>query len=233
MNNSLSCIPDNLRHVRERIARAAEACNRDPGGITLVAVSKTHPAATVRVAHEAGQAAFGENKAQEILKKAPALPGSLEWHFIGHLQSNKVRKVLPWCALIHSVDSLKLARRIDFIADELDLRPRVLLQVNVAGDEAKFGFSPDSLREAMGEILALERLRVDGLMTVPPFRSDPEEVRPSFAALRQLRNELAEATGADMPELSMGMSHDFEHAIAEGATLVRVGSGIFGEREYR
>jgi len=225
-------IADNLARVNDRIAAAAARADRDPAALTLVAVSKTWPAERIAEAAEAGQIDFGENKVQELIAKAPALPDHLCWHLIGHLQKNKVRKVLPLCGLIHSVDSLDLARRIDRIAGEESLRCEGLLQVNVAGDDAKFGFSVEEAREAFAEIAGLEQLAIRGLMTVPAYDEDPEKVRPHFARLRDLRDELAEASGLDLPELSMGMSHDFEVAIEEGATLVRVGSAIFGQRDY-
>lgn len=225
-------IADNLARVRAELAEAARVAGRDPGSVTLVAVSKTWPASDVAEAVAAGQRVFGENKVQELLAKIPEAPAGLEWHLIGHLQSNKVRKVLPHCALIHSIDSIELARDVSRIAGELGLIARVLLQVNVASDEAKFGFPVPVLKAVFAEILYLPHLEVRGLMTVPPFEEDPGAVRPHFAALRRLRDELAAAHGVALPELSMGMSHDFWIAIEEGATMVRVGSSIFGRRDY-
>lgn len=222
----------NLTRVRNDIAAAATAVGRDPASVTLVAVSKTWPAADVAEAAAAGQRVFGENKVQELLAKAPASPAGLEWHLIGHLQSNKVRKVLPVCAMIHSIDSIDLARDVNRIAGELGLVAHVLLQVNVAEDGSKFGFPVAALREEFGELHRLPHLEVRGLMTVPPFDEDPERVRPHFAALRHLRDELEERHGTALPELSMGMSHDFPVAIGEGATMIRVGSSIFGQRDY-
>ncbi len=225
-------IADNLARVRAAISAAARDSGRDPDTVRLVAVSKTWPAADVAEAAAAGQTVFGENRVQELLGKIPESPEGLEWHLIGHLQGNKVRKVLPVCALLHSLDSLELARQIDRIAGELGMRARLLVQVNVAGDDAKYGFSPAALEECFDEIAAMPRLEPCGLMTVPPYEDDPEAVRPHFAALRRLRDRLQQAHGLPLPELSMGMSHDYPVAVAEGATLVRVGTSVFGRRDY-
>lgn len=225
-------IADNLSRVRADLAAAATAAGRDPESITLVAVSKTWPASDVAEAAAAGQRIFGENKVQELLAKIPESPAGLAWHLIGHLQSNKVRKVLPHCALIHSIDSIELARDVSRIAGELGLTAWILLQVNVASDEAKFGFPVGVVMESFAEIRSLPHLEVRGLMTVPPFDEDPGQVRPHFAALRRLRDELEREHGVSLPELSMGMSHDCRIAIEEGATMVRVGSAIFGRRDY-
>lgn len=214
-------IAENLKTVREET---------DPA--ILIAVSKTWPAEVVREAYDAGQRLFGENKVQEILEKAVVLPDDIEWHLIGHLQKNKIRKVLPHCAMIHSVDSIALARQISRIAGELEITSSILLQVNVAEDEAKFGFSIEEAKAAFAEISELPHLVVKGLMTVPAFDPDPEKVRPAFSALRALRDELSIDYGIPLPHLSMGMSHDAHVAKEEGATLVRVGSAIFGKRDY-
>ncbi len=224
-------IAANLQVIRERIAAACDRAGREPDEVRLVAVSKTFPAEAVREAFEsAGQTVFGENKVQEGIDKVPVLPESLEWHLIGHLQSNKIRKALPLFGWIETVDSLKRARQIDRVAGELGLRPKILLQVNIGDDDAKFGYAPDVVRADLAEMRALEHLDVRGLMTIPPIEENPESTRRHFAALRELRDHLADETGAALPELSMGMSGDFEIAIEEGATLVRVGSAIFGAR---
>ncbi len=223
-------LAENLQSVLSAIAAAATRAGRDPGSVRLVAVSKTWPAVTVREIVEAGQLVLGENKVQELLEKVPELPAEVEWHLIGHLQQNKVRKVLPHCALIHSVDSTDLARQISRIAGELGITAPILLQVNVANDDAKFGFPVAGVRDVFGELLALPHLAIRGLMTVPPYDDDLEKVRPHFQKLRGLRDELAAAHHCDLSELSMGMSHDFAVAIDEGATLVRIGSSIFGHR---
>jgi pyridoxal phosphate enzyme (YggS family) len=216
--------------VRIRIRAAAEAAGRDPSGVRLVAVSKTHPPEAIREAAALGQTVFGESKIQEAMAKIPLLPPSLEWHFIGHLQSNKIRKALPLFRLFHGVDNSDLAARMDRASEECGGFPRILLEVNVSGEESKFGFQPDRLRAEIAGLLALPRVEVLGLMTMAPYSDDPLAARPYFAALRRLRDDLEQQTGAPLPELSMGMSGDFEAAIAEGSTLVRIGSALFGER---
>jgi pyridoxal phosphate enzyme (YggS family) len=223
-------LSDRLDHLRIKIAAAAQRARRSPSDIELVAVSKTQPAEDVREAIEAGQLLFGENRVQELLSKAPLLPSSTRWHFIGHLQSNKIRKVLPICELIHGVDSSELAQDIDRIAGELGLFPRVLLEVNVAGEASKFGFKPEVLRDEIEALLSLKRVQVEGFMTIAPLAEDPEDSRTFFRALRTLRDELATCTDTPLPILSMGMSGDFEVAVEEGATHVRVGSALFGTR---
>lgn len=224
-------IAENLLAIRERVAAAAARSGRATEAVRLVAVSKTFPAEAVREAHEtAGQTVFGENKVQEGIDKIPALPGSLEWHLIGHLQSNKIRKALPLFGWIETVDSLRRAEQIDRVAGELGLRPKILLQINIGDDDAKYGYAPEIARADLGPILTLPHLEVAGLMTIPPLEERAESTRRHFAALRELRDTLAADSGAALPELSMGMSGDFEIAIEEGATLVRVGSSIFGSR---
>jgi PLP dependent protein len=222
-----------LQAIRDRISAAALRCGRDPATVQLLAVSKTFPVEAIRQAVDAGQLLFGENKVQEILAKAPQLPAELQWHLIGHLQSNKVRKVLPHVRAIHSVDSLDLARDIDRIAGELGLTAKIYLEVNLGDESSKHGFHAEGLRTQMGALHALTRLEIQGLMCIPPFDDDAEKSRPYFAQLRTLRDELAKSSGIPLPLLSMGMSHDFEIAIEEGATMVRVGSAIFGERTYQ
>ena len=226
----MNSIAENLEIVRARIAAAAERSGRTSNEVTLVAVSKTFPAGIVEEAVAAGQTVFGENKVQEGIAKVPALPNHLEWHLIGHLQKNKIRKALPLFGWIETIDSLGRARDIDRIAGELKLCPSVLLQVNISQDNAKFGLSVDQVQDNLNEMLQLENLKIRGLMTIPQFEPDPEDSREYFSALRELRDRLAAGAGADLPDLSMGMSHDFEVAIEEGATFVRVGSSIFGQR---
>lgn len=226
----MDSIEINLESIRNRIGVAAGKSGRNPENVRLVAVSKTHPADTVRAAHGAGQNVFGENKVQEALGKIPLLPSSLEWHFIGHLQSNKIRKALPAFHLFHGIDNPVLAAQMDRIAGECGCFPRILLEVNVSGETTKFGFQPDRLREEIAGLLALPRIQVLGLMTMAPYSDNPEAARPFFSALRHLRDELEQKTGTPLPELSMGMSGDFEVAIEEGSTLVRVGSALFGQR---
>lgn len=226
----MNSIKINLESIRQRIGTAAGKSGRNPDDIRLVAVSKTHPAGAVREAYEAGQTVFGESKVQEALGKVPLLPSCLEWHFIGHLQSNKIRKALPLFHFFHGIDNSGLAVQMDRIAEECDCFPRLLLEVNVSGERTKFGFQPDRLREEIADLLALPRVQVLGLMTMAPYSDDPEAARPFFTALRRLRDELEQKTGTPLPELSMGMSGDFEVAVEEGSSLVRVGSAIFGER---
>jgi PLP dependent protein len=219
-------IAKRLAAIHHQITAAALAAGRDPLSVQLCAVSKTFPAAAVLEALAAGQTLFGENRVQEALEKAPLIPSPARWHLIGHLQSNKVRKVLPLVEMIHSVDSTSLASDISRIAGELGLRARILLQVNVASDDAKFGFPCETLRREFHTLLNLPHLEIAGLMTIPPLLGDPQ---PHFAALRHLRDSLASRSHA-LPELSMGMSSDFPAAIAEGATIIRIGSAIFGGR---
>lgn len=229
----MSDLAERLQAIRERLRNASERSGREPSSVELLAVSKTFPIEDIREAMEAGQLLFGENKVQEVLAKVPALPSKLRWHLIGHLQSNKVRKVLPLVDAVHSVDSLDLARDIQRIGGELGLFLKVYLEVNLAAESTKHGFKPDDLREgALDALYEMDRLHIQGLMCIPPFDPMPEMTRPYFATLRQLRDELEKRGGAPLPKLSMGMSHDFEVAIEEGATIVRVGSALFGERTY-
>ena len=229
----MSDLAERLQAIRERLRTASERSGREPSSVELLAVSKTFPIEDIREAMEAGQLLFGENKVQEVLAKVPALPSKLRWHLIGHLQSNKVRKVLPLVDAVHSVDSLDLARDIQRIGGELGLFLKVYLEVNLAAESTKHGFKPDDLREgALDALYEMDRLHIQGLMCIPPFDPMPEMTRPYFATLRQLRDELEKRGGAPLPKLSMGMSHDFEVAIEEGATIVRVGSALFGERTY-
>ena len=221
-----------LQAIRQRMNAAAARCGRDPASVELLAVSKTFPVEAIREAADAGQVLFGENKVQEIIAKAPQLSASLHWHLIGHLQSNKVRKVLPLVKFIHSVGSLDLARDIDRIAGEMGLFPKVYLEVNLAGESSKHGFNAEQLRSHLEALYALKRLEIHGLMCIPPFDPEPAKSRPYFVQLRTLREDLEKHGGAPLPLLSMGMSHDFEIAIEEGATIVRVGSAIFGDRTY-
>jgi hypothetical protein len=231
----------NIARVRERIATAARRAGRDPREITLVAVTKTVPADRVRAAWELGVTDFGENRVQEAVAKIPLVipegeaeagrPGP-RWHMIGHLQRNKVKHVIPLFDIIHSVDSVRLAREIDRRAGRAEKVMPVLLEVNVAGEATKYGFAPEEVFAAVEEIKELPHLEIQGLMTVPPIAEDPEEVRPHFRRLRELRDELARRFPAlNWHHLSMGMTDDFEVAIEEGATMVRIGRAIFGERD--
>lgn len=223
-------IAENLERVQSQMADAAGKSGRSSGDIELVAISKTHEAEKVRAALEAGQGIFGESRVQEARAKIPLLPSTARWHFVGRLQKNKIRHALPLFELFHSVDSLELARDINRIAEEEGLHPRLLLEVNVAGEGSKIGFAPDSLRAEMETLLQLPRLNIEGLMTIPPLAPEAEASRKFFVALRELRDQLAARFQVDLPRLSMGMSDDFPVAIEEGATLVRVGTAIFGKR---
>src|SRR5213083_1819987 len=226
----MTSIAENLARVREQIARAAAKAGSVADGIALVAITKTHPAEKVREAIEAGQTLFGESRVQEARAKIRELPSNLHWHFVGHLQKNKIRHALPLFEMIHSADSLGLAQEINRIAEEEEMHPRVLLEVNVAGEGSKFGFSPDKLRDQMEALLALPRLSIEGLMTIPPLAEEAEASRKYFVRLRALRDRLQTDFRVDLAQLSMGMTQDFPVAIEEGATLIRVGTAIFGER---
>lgn len=239
-------IERNLAQVRERIAEAALRSQRDPGEVTLVAVTKTFPAEEVLAAYELGVRHFGENRVREGIDKIAALRPYLSdpqptWHMIGHIQSRKAKRVVEYYDYVHSVDRLKIARRLSRYAQEADLTLPVLLECNVSGEASKYGFAlenweedeaqRDSFFSAVEEILGKPGLAVRGLMTMPPFVEDPEAVRPLFVSLRALRDTLQKRfPSGDWRHLSMGMTNDFEVAVEEGATMVRVGRGIFGPR---
>lgn len=226
----MNSVAENLQRVREQIAAAAAKAGRRADEIDLVAITKTHPAEKVREAYEAGQTLFGESRVQEARIKIPELTSAIRWHFVGHLQKNKTRHALPLFEMIHSVDSLALAQDMNRIAEEEGMHPRVLLEVNVAGEGSKFGFQPDKLRAEMESLLALPRLSILGLMTIPPIAEEAETSRKYFVQLRELRDRLQAEFRVDLAQLSMGMTQDFVVAVEEGATLVRVGTAIFGER---
>lgn len=226
-------IADNLRAVRARIDAAARRAGRDPGGITLIAVSKTFSADHVRAAAAAGQVDFGENKVQEALQKIQDTADiPLRWHLIGHLQSNKARKAASPFACIHSVDSVDLLRRVDAAAANAGAAPEILVQVDLAGEDTKFGASTDDARRVVDAALQGQAVRLRGLMLLPPWNDDQEQTRPWFRRVRELREQwLTDGIPPDaLRHLSMGMSHDFEAAIEEGSTMVRVGTAIFGKR---
>jgi len=229
-----SAIADNLHAVRARIEAAARRAGRDPDDITLIAVSKTFDADHVRAAFEAGQREFGENKVQEAEQKAAAtadLAGA-RWHLIGHLQSNKAKKAAAIFSAVHSVDSVDLVRRLDAAAAEQGAAPELLVQVDLAGEATKFGAGEAESEAVARAALAATAARLVGLMILPPWNENQEETRPWFVRLRQLRERLISVgiPAASLRHLSMGMSHDFEAAIEEGATMVRVGTAIFGHR---
>jgi len=228
-------IPQRLAEIRDRIANAAGRAGRRPDDVRLIAVSKTHPIEAVRAAADAGQIDFGENKVQEALQKiAQSADTRLRWHLIGHLQSNKARKAAGAVGAIHAIDGVDLLRRVDQAAAEAGRTVDVLIQVDLALEDTKHGAAVETLPAIVEAAAGCTAARLTGLMLLPPIADNPEDARPWFRRLRALRDELVDAgTPADrLRELSMGMSHDFEVAIAEGATMVRVGTAIFGERHY-
>ncbi len=220
----------NLELVLSRISAAVAKSGRKSDEVQLVAASKKQNAEKVRAAFDAGQPIFGESRVQEARVKIPLLPSAVHWHFIGHLQTNKIRHALPLFELFHSLDSLALAQDVNRIAAEEGMRPRVLLEVNVAGEGSKLGFTRDKLRVELESLLALRRLNVEGLMTIPPLAPEAEDSRKYFVTLRELRDQLEREFALKLPQLSMGMSNDYAVAIEEGATFVRVGTAIFGRR---
>jgi len=222
-----------LERVKKRIARAAEACGRPADSVRLVAVSKTMPVEIVREAIEAGVTDLGENYIQEAREKFNALAGlPAAWHFIGHLQSNKAKYAVRMFDLIHSVDSLKLATALDRYAEKIDRVQPILIQVNVAREDSKSGIYAEEALPLVKAVAGMKNISLRGLMTIPPYFNAPEKVRPFFAALRELRDRIRKEgiANIEMNELSMGMTGDFEAAIEEGATMVRIGTAIFGER---
>ncbi len=214
----------NIQNVRARITAAAQRAGRNPGEIALVAVTKTVEPERVEQALATGLTVFGESKVQEAKAKIPVVSSRARWHMIGHLQTNKARDAVALFELIHSVDSVKLAAELDKWAERAGKTQPILLEVNVSGEASKFGLKPDALEAALEEINAMPRLEVQGLMTVAPFAEEAEKARPYFRKLRELRDRLA------LTHLSMGMTHDFEVAVEEGATIVRLGTAIFGAR---
>lgn len=224
-------IADRLGVVRQKIAAAAEASRRRPSEITLIAVGKTFPAEVVAEAVAAGATDLGENRVQEASAKRPDVPAAT-WHLIGPLQRNKARAALETFDLIHTVDRADIAHRLQFILDRdwPDRRQKVLVEVNIGREPQKAGALPEETDELVGEVASCDRLEVVGLMAIPPFEADRVQAREYFAALRDLRDQLVHSASIPLPHLSMGMSHDFEDAIAEGATMVRVGTAIFGQR---
>jgi hypothetical protein len=228
-------IAENLTRIRERIEAAARRAGRDPLSVRLVSVSKTQAPERIREAIDAGARILGENYIQEAQKKIEALDAGVSWHFIGHLQKNKAKYAVRLFDLIHSVDSPALAEELNRAAERNGKVQEILLQVDLAGEETKFGAAEEGIRQMAEQIPSLRNLAVKGLMTLPPFGVDPEDSRPYFRRLRSLRDRLAQMKipGIAMEELSMGMSGDFEAAIEEGATLVRIGTAIFGPRPAR
>ncbi|HIR87629.1 MAG TPA: YggS family pyridoxal phosphate-dependent enzyme [Candidatus Fimimorpha faecalis] len=225
-------VQEQLNEVRQKIVQACERAGRNPSEVKLIAVSKTKPVSMIEEAIACGQTVFGENKVQELCDKIPQLPANLEWHLIGHLQRNKVKYIVDKVALIHSVDTVRLAKQISQEAVKAGVTVQILLEVNVAREESKFGFMEEEVEEAVREIAAFPNIQIVGLMTIAPFVADPEENRIYFKKLHQLCVDINKKNidNIRMSELSMGMTGDYEVAIEEGATMVRVGTGIFGTR---
>jgi len=223
-------IADNYRQIQERIAAACTRARRDPSTVLLLPVSKGQPADAVGQATALGLRIFGENKVQEAAVKIGRCSTRLQWHMIGHLQSNKARDAVRLFSMIESIDSIELAAELNKWADKLGKRVPILLEINCAGEASKFGFSPDTVVDALDEINQFPRLELHGLMTIAPYTPTPERVRPFFAQLRELNTKCSERLGAPLQHLSMGMSGDFEVAIEEGATIIRIGTALFGPR---
>ncbi|MDX2225813.1 MAG: YggS family pyridoxal phosphate-dependent enzyme [Verrucomicrobiae bacterium] len=220
-----------LGEIRQRIAESAAKSGREADAVTLLAVTKKVPLEVLREARYLGLLLFGENKVQEAKVKIPELPANLRWHMIGHLQSNKARDAVHLFDMIHSVDSPALARDLNKWADHFSKTTKILLEVNVSGESSKFGLPPETLPATAEMINALPRLECHGLMTLAPYAEDPEKSRPHFARLRELRDHLESTLGLRLPVLSMGMSGDYQVAIEEGSTLVRIGTALFGKRQ--
>ena len=223
-------LSDNLALIQQRIRAACDRAGRAPDSVTLLAVAKTQPPEAISAAANLGLTLFGENKVQEAKAKIPLCPGKLRWHFIGHLQSNKCRDAIELFEMIQSVDSLPLAQELDKRAEQASKTMPILLEVNAAGEGSKFGYAPERLLAELKELNALPRLVIHGLMSVPPWSPEAEKSRPHFRRLRELKEQCEQILGAPLPHLSMGMSCDFEVAIEEGATLVRIGTALFGPR---
>ena len=223
-------LEENYYAVWEGIREAAEKAGRDPSSVRLVAVSKKQDTEKLRVLWKCGQRIFGENRVQEARIKIPEMPTGGEWHFIGGLQTNKAKDAVECFDVIESVDRLDLAAELQKRADVAGKKLRVFLEVNVGGEAAKHGCAPEKAAELLAQVQPLSRLEVQGLMAIPPFREDPENARLFFQRLREIRDQLEQGSGMALPELSMGMSHDYAVAIAEGATLVRIGTALFGPR---
>jgi hypothetical protein len=221
---------ENLNSIRQRIAAACARAGRGENSVTLLAVSKSHPPETIQAAVDCGQWLFGENKIQEAKAKIPLCPGRARWQFIGHLQSNKVRDAVELFEMIQGVDSLDIAREISKRAEQAARTMPVLLEVNVAGEASKFGYPPERLLAELNALNSLPKIEIHGLMAIPPYAPVAEKSRPYFQRLRGLKADCEKILGAPLPHLSMGMSGDFEVAIEEGATLVRIGTALFGER---
>ena len=227
-------LKENLKRVEDKITASCEHSGRNREDVTLIAVSKTKPVETLQEAYNIGVRVFGENKVQELVEKYEILPKDIHWHMIGHLQRNKVKYIIDKVDLIHSVDSLRLAETIDREAKKHNLTANILIEVNVAGEDSKFGVPPEELENLVDGISHFSNIQVRGLMTIAPFVENAEEHRAVFARLRKLSVDIASKNidNVNVGLLSMGMTNDYEVAIEEGATMIRVGTGIFGERDY-
>ena len=227
-------VAENLAQVQKNINESCNKINRDPNEVTLIAVSKTKPVEMLKEAYDAGARVFGENKVQEIVDKYDQMPSDVKWHMIGHLQTNKVKYIVGKTALIHSVDSLHLAKEIEKQAAKNNVIVPILIEVNIAEEESKFGIHKEETIALVREVAQMEHVHIRGLMTIAPYVENPEDNRPYFKEIRQLSVDIKEENidNVDMDVLSMGMTGDYMVAIEEGATLVRVGTGIFGERQY-
>lgn len=228
-------VKEHLKLVEENIQKACDKAGRDRSEVTLIAVSKTKPVEMLQEAYDAGAGDFGENKVQEMMDKIPVLPEDIRWHMIGHLQRNKVKYVVGRAALIHSVDTYRLAEEINIQAKKKGICMPVLIEVNIAGEASKFGVRPEDTLQLVKDISTLENVKIQGLMTVAPYVEDPEENRGCFRKIKDLSVDIAAQNidNVSMNILSMGMTGDYMVAIEEGATMVRVGTGIFGERNYQ
>lgn len=227
----MSCFQTDYQQLQNKVAACLQQAGRPVDAVRILAVSKTFPASAIAEAYACGVRMFGENKIQELAEKAAILPQDIQWHFIGHLQSNKAAKAVELASWIHSVDSLKLLNKLDRLAGEMGKKPVILLEVN-SGEAAKSGIDYGQLRELAAAAAEAENLQWRGLMTMAPLCDDPAVWRNAFAKLRTSRDELAEELNIQLPELSMGMSGDFAEAVAEGSTLIRIGSSLFGKRFY-
>jgi pyridoxal phosphate enzyme (YggS family) len=231
MEISNGSFSERLSRIRERIGKACREAGRSPADVRLLAASKMQPPESIQEAADCGLTIFGESRVQEAKQKIPLCPDNLEWHMIGHLQTNKVRDAVQLFQMIHSVDSQKLLAAIDAAGEATGRIMPVLLEINVSGEGSKFGFAPESVPGTLAFANSLKRVEITGLMTIPPITEDPEMARPFFQKLRRLRDQWREQAGFALNELSMGMSHDFEAAIKEGATWIRLGTVLFGKRE--
>jgi len=223
-------LEQNYSRLCTEIRKAAEKAGRDPAGVRLLAVSKKVPSERLRILWGLGHRLFGENRVQEARIKIPEMPSGGEWHFIGGLQTNKAKDAVEWFDVVESVDRLDLALELQKRAEAAGKNLKVLIEVNVGGEAAKHGAKPEEAHHLLNAVNGMPRLEVRGLMAIPPFRENPEEARPFFRKLREIRDRLEQTSGAGLPELSMGMSHDFSLAVAEGATMVRIGTALFGPR---